>query len=270
MKTRTTRRKRGNELLTTWQPPPAAMRRLSVVYQPVAKLTSNPLNPRVHSPKQIRQIAKSIAAFGFNVPILIDESGQVIAGHGRLLACQELGITVVPTVALSHLNASQKQAFLLAENRLVENAAWDRNLLAQNFAALTAVDLDFTLDVTGFEVEEIDLCLQEDIDASNGADPDDAPVEIGPAVSRRGDLWLLGEHRLLCGDALDVANYEVLMQGKQAAIAACDTPHTTFRSRASSAGPVVIASFCKGRVRCLRPSLRGFSAAPSICSRATA
>lgn len=182
---------------------------LAVIMRPAESLVVDSRNARIHSPKQIRQIARSIAAFGMNVPILIDEAGKVIAGHGRLLACQELGLPSVPTICLSHLSEAEKRAFALAENRLVENGGWDEKKLAEAFQALTLLDLDFALDVTGFEVEEIDLCLQKDNGEQHGTELDDVlPVSPGPAVSRRGDLWLLGDHRLLCGDALDAANYD--------------------------------------------------------------
>ncbi len=199
----TYRRSRGKQVASR----PAGARALDarplVVSQTrVASLTANPANARVHSPQQIGQIARSIAAFGFNVPLLIDEARQVISGHGRLLAANELGLPTVPTIQLAHLTDAQKRAFAIAENRLVENATWDRALLAEHFVALAAVDLDFTLDVTGFELPDIDLLIQGE-PASEAPDPDDAPLTLSPAVSRIGDIWRLGAHCIACGSALD-------------------------------------------------------------------
>src|ERR1700752_1728015 len=113
-----------------------------VVYRPIEKLKPDAANPRLHSKKQIRQIAKSIEAFGFNVPILVDRNPNVIAGHGRILACRLLGITEGPTVCLEHLNESQIRAFMIADNKLTENSVWDDRLLAEQFKELSLVDLD--------------------------------------------------------------------------------------------------------------------------------
>jgi hypothetical protein len=198
-------------------------RPLGVTYRHPAELIPNADNPRRHSPKQIRQIAKSIETFGFLVPVLADDENHVIAGHGRLLGAERLGMTAVPVIKVSHLTEAQKRAYLIADNQLALNASWDEALLADQFAALAAVDLDFSLDVTGFEIETIDLLVHGD-QSGDGPDPDDAPVAPGPAVSRPGDVWLLGEHRLFCGDALDPESYEILLQGRRAALVVCDVP----------------------------------------------
>ena len=136
------------------RPSPA---RLGVVYRPIGDLKPDPANPRAHSKKQIRQIAKSIETFGFNVPILIDRDAKVIAGHGRLLACRELGWGEVPTLCLDHLSPAQARAFMIADNRLSEIAGWDDRLLAEQLKDLSLLGLDFSLEVTGFEIGEIDL-----------------------------------------------------------------------------------------------------------------
>jgi DNA modification methylase len=196
---------------------------IHIDYRRVDSLTPNPGNPRQHTEKQIRQIAKSIETFGFLVPVLVDASGAVIAGHGRLRAARRLGLDAVPTISVSHLTEDQKRAYLIADNQLALNASWDEQLLAEQFAILASVDLDFSLDVTGFEIEAIDLLVHGD-QQSDGPDPDDVPVELGPPVSRLGDVWMLGEHRLLCGDALDPVSYEVLMQGRRAALVVSDVP----------------------------------------------
>jgi len=195
---------------------------------PLASLQLDPRNPRTHSPRQIRQIARSIEAFGFNVPVLIDGQDQVIAGHGRVLACRQLGWTEVPTIRLSHLSSEQARAFMVADNRLSETSAWNERLLAETLRDLSIAELDFELEAIGFEMGEIDLRI-ESLDAAEraGDDPADAAVVVpsGPAVSRLGDLWLLGRHRLLCGSALDEGAYAQLMAGKRGAMAFTDPPY---------------------------------------------
>ena len=130
---------------------------MSVAYRRIEELKPDPTNPRRHTKKQIGQIANSIKAFGFNVPVLVDADLKVIAGHGRLLACRELGWTEVPTLRLDHLTAAQAGAFMIADNRLSEIATWDDRLLAQQFKDLSLLVLDFDIEVTGFEMGEIDL-----------------------------------------------------------------------------------------------------------------
>jgi ParB-like chromosome segregation protein Spo0J len=184
--------------------------RMSIVYRAVDQLKLDPANARRHSKKQIRQIAESIKTFGFNVPILIDHDGKVVAGHGRLLACRLLGMTEVPTLCLDHLTAAQARAFMIADNRLTEIATWDDRLLAQQLKELSLSGLDFNIEVTGFEMGEIDLriaSLDDPIEATD--DPADRvpdPPTV-PPLSKVGDLWLLGPHHLLCGDARDPAAF---------------------------------------------------------------
>jgi len=161
------------------------------------------MNARTHSKKQIRQIADSIETFGWTNPVLIDAEGGIIAGHGRVEAAKLLGLAQVPTLLIDHLSEAQKRAYILADNKLAENAGWDPEILALELQSLCDLDLDFDLEVTGFETAEIDLVIEsleggEDdpaADALPERDPD------APPVSRPGDLWRLGEHRLLCGDA---------------------------------------------------------------------
>ena len=132
---------------------------LSIEYRPLASLRFDPQNARLHSKKQIRQIARSVQTFGFNVPVLIDGKGQLIAGHGRALAAQLLGVTDVATIRLEHLTEAQTRAFMIADNRLTENSVWDNRLLAEQLKALAVLELDFSIDVTGFEMSEIDLMI---------------------------------------------------------------------------------------------------------------
>src|SRR5215471_9853794 len=181
---------------------------LQIVYRRLDELKPDPANPRCHTQKQIRKIAGSIGTFGFNVPILIDHDDKVICGHGRLAAGRELGCSEVPTVRLDHLSPAQTRAFMIADNRLTEIASWDDRLLAQQLKDLSLLGLDFDIEVTGFETGEIDLRIAslEDMPEQDD-DPADAVPEVsaGPPVSKIGDLWLLGRHRILCGNALDPA-----------------------------------------------------------------
>src|SRR5438270_1755228 len=149
-------------------------RRMAVVDRPIDAIRPDPANPRCHSKKQIRQMAESIKAFGFNVPILIARDGNIIAGHGRWLACRELGITEVPTLCLDHLTPAQARAFMIADNRLAEIATWDDRLLAQQLKELSVVGLDFDIEAIGFEMGEIDLRIASlDDPAEAEADPAD-------------------------------------------------------------------------------------------------
>jgi DNA modification methylase len=201
---------------------------ISIVYRPIEQLTPNPANPRVHSKKQIRQIAESIRVFGFNVPVLVDRHGNVVCGHGRLLACRELGITEVPTLRLDHLTPAQARAFMIADNRLTEIATWDDRLLAEQLQDLSISGLDFSLETTGFEMGEIDLRIAslEDLPAQDD-DPADVLPEVvaGPPVSKLGDVWVLRRHRVLCRSALDLQAFTALMGEERATMVFTDPPY---------------------------------------------
>jgi hypothetical protein len=198
-----------------------ARRSLSIEYRTLASLRLDPQNPRLHSNKQIRQIARSIEAFGFNAPILIDSQGQVIAGHGRVLAARLLNMRDVPTIALEHLTETQTRAFMIADNRLTENAVWNERLLAEQFESMSAQELNFSVDVTGFEIAEINVMIENSQPASQGKDdsgdviPDSASK---PQVTRRGDLWVLNCHRVYCSEGGNDADtpYCRLMAGQRA------------------------------------------------------
>ena len=193
---------------------------------PVRELRPHPNNARTHSKKQIRQIAKSIAQFGFCNPVLVDDAKQIIAGHGRVEAAKLLGIDAVPTCQLSHLSEADKRAYVLADNKLAEKAGWDRNLLAIELQGL--IELDVDIELTGFEMAEIDLILEEAHEASGDpSGPEDKVPEhsSGPAVSQTGDLWRLGRHRLLCADAREQAAYDRLLEGAKAQFVFTDPPY---------------------------------------------
>lgn len=203
---------------------------LNLAYRPLSELRPDPRNPRTHTAKQIRQIARSIEAFGFNVPILLDEQNQVVAGHGRLLAARHLGWQEVPTIALEHLNSDQVKAFRVADNRLTEISEWDDRLLAEQLKELSLAELDFNLEAIGFEMGEIDFRIEslELLEGGEGKpDPADALPEVpsGTPVSRLGDLWHLGRHRVLCGNALEEGTLARLMEGRKAAVVFTDPPY---------------------------------------------
>jgi len=200
--------------------------RLQVVSRPIVELKLDRKNPRLHSKKQIHQIACSIQAFGFNVPILIDRQDQVVAGYGRALAAQKLGWHEIPTIRLEHLTDAQALAFRIADNRLTEISTWDEQLLGEQLKSLTEVKLEFSLEATGFEMGEIDLLIEGIKSQPDGKpDPADALPDPGPSVSQPGDLWLLGPHRLFSGNALEEASYRTLMEGKHAALVFTDPPY---------------------------------------------
>jgi len=196
---------------------------LAVVYQEIQRLVPYPRNARTHSKRQIRQIADSIRAFGFTNPVLVDRSGTIVAGHGRVEAAKLLGMDKVPTICLENLNEDQIRAYILADNKLAEKAGWDNAILAIELQHLTSIDLGFDVSLTGFEIPEIDLILQE----SKAEEQDEEPVEIStePALTKPGDVWLLGNHRLICGDALDESVYTALMNGETADLVFTDPPY---------------------------------------------
>ena len=202
-----------------------SLSQLQVTYEEIQNLVPYARNARTHSKRQIRQIADSIRIFGFTNPILVNRSRMIIAGHGRVDAAKLLGMKSVPTICLENLNEDQIRAYILADNRLAEKAGWDNSILAIELQHLTAVDLAFDVSITGFEVGEIDLILEEA--AAEEQKEEEEPVEIrsGPAVTKPGDIWLLGDHRLICGDALEESTYSALMDGQKADVVFTDPPY---------------------------------------------
>jgi len=199
--------------------------RLEVTYLRVTSLKPDPRNPRIHTDKQVRQIAQSIESFGFNVPVLIDEQQKVIAGHGRLMAARKLGWHTVPAIKLGHLTESQRAAFLIADNRLTETSSWDERLLGEQLKILSELELDFELEAIGFETPQIDLLI-DSLNAVPEADPDDRVPELSEsAVTAVGDLWQLGKHRVLCGDSLSTVSYKQLMGDEKADLVITDPPY---------------------------------------------
>lgn len=197
---------------------------LQVTVTRIGALQPNPRNARKHSREQIRQIAQSIRTFGWTNPILVDDSSVVLAGHGRLEAAKLLELENVPVIRLSQLNEHQRRAYVLADNKLAENAGWDADLLAMELGALTAMDLDFDIEVTGFTDAEIDIHLG----AAQNSEPDhldDIPDTPPAPVSQPGDFWRLGRHHISCADARDSSAYAQVMQGEQARLVFTDPPY---------------------------------------------
>ena len=193
---------------------------------PVATLRPYTRNARRHSKAQIAQIADSIQRFGFTNPVLISDSGEIVAGHGRVEAARRLSMDTVPTLRLSHLTETQRRAYVLADNKLALNAGWDTEILAIELQGL--IELDFDVSLTGFSLAEVDLVL----DTAREANPrgrigpeDEVPLQAERAVSQTGDLWLLGRHRLICGDARSRADYARLLDGRKADAVFTDPPY---------------------------------------------
>jgi len=200
---------------------------LCIVSKPLASLHPDPKNARQHSKRQITQIAKSIASFGFNAPVLIDKDNKVLAGHGRVLACQKLGWQEVPTIQLEHLTEAQAKAFAIADNRLTDTSVWDDRLLAEQLCELSKADLTFDIEAIGFTLDEIEMRI-EGLEIDDGkSDKDDVPpaMPTTPPISKIGDLWQLGRHRLLCGDSTSLPDVERLMNGQRAVMTFTDPPY---------------------------------------------
>jgi DNA modification methylase len=200
-----------------------AMANLSIIYRKISELKPYPRNARTHSRKQVKQIAAAIGEFGFTNSVLIDESDQIIAGHGRVQAAKLLELVEVPTVQIAHLSATQKRAYILADNRLAEKAGWDQEILAVELQGLLADGFEVVL--TGFEAPDIDVVLDDAANKKSDQHGDDNIPAAGPAVTQAGDLWLLGTHRIFCGDALDGVSYNILLDGSKASLIFTDPPY---------------------------------------------
>ena len=188
----------------------------------ISKLVPYANNSRTHSKEQIKKIQSSLREFGFVNPILIDRKYNIIAGHGRLLAAKEDGLETVPCVFVDHLTEAQKKAYIIADNRLAEDAGWDKDLLAIELESLQ--ELDFDIDLLGFDAAELNTLLNSAEDVKE--DDFDVEAELKkPTFSKQGDLWILGRHRLLCGDSTKSETYEKLMDGKKANLIVTDPPY---------------------------------------------
>lgn len=194
---------------------------------PPDKLRPWAANARTHSKKQLRQIADSIRTFGFTNPVLIDEERRILAGHGRAEAARMLGLNSVPCRRIEQMTPEQKRAYVIADNKLALNANWDEEMLATELQGLLNADLDFDIGVLGFSIPEIDGLI-EDLapeDDDNPVDDDLPEIADGFAVTRLGDVWQLGPHRLICGDALEPATYKALLGCERAQMVFTDPPY---------------------------------------------
>ena len=201
---------------------------MHIEQRPLDALIPYARNARTHSEAQVAQIAASIREFGFNNPILVDGDSGIIAGHGRVLAARVLGLADVPVIELAHLSAAQKRAFILAENKLTERGGWDAELLALELADLEAQGFD--LELTGFEAAEIASLLESQVsDPPSSSEAEDVPEPPLRAVTRLGDIWCIGPHRVACGDAGDPSLVAALMQGGQAALCFTSPPYANQR-----------------------------------------
>ncbi|SDH21396.1 DNA modification methylase [Bradyrhizobium sp. Rc2d] len=201
---------------------------LSISYQDPANLNPRATNPRTHSKKQIEQIVAAIRQFGFTNPILVDQDNGVIAGHGRLAAAKVLGLAEVPTVRLADMTEAEIRAYVIADNKLAENAGWDKRLLGLELQYLSELEIDLDVTITGFEAPEIDIFISEVLESAN--DSNDAADEVvepasGPPISQSGDLWRIGEHRLICGDSTQAQTYQALLGTKRAQMIFSDPPY---------------------------------------------
>ncbi len=204
---------------------------------PIDRLRPYERNPRTHSAEQITKIAASLLEFGWTNPILVDGEAGIIAGHGRLLAARELAMTTVPVIELTHLTEAQKRAYLIADNRLALDAGWDEDLLAEELKALEG--LDFNLALTGFDLNELNTLLEDET-----TEEVEAPEPPEDPVTRPGDLWVLGEHRLLCGDSSDHAAVDRLLDGAKIHLVNTDPPYNVkVEPRSNNAIAAGLSSF---------------------------
>ena len=193
----------------------------------VDALRPYPRNARIHSAKQIKQIAASIKAFGFTNPLLIDKTGMILAGHGRLEAAKLMNLETVPCVRLDHMSEAQKRAYVLADNKLALNAGWDEELLALELNEILVLSDELDISLTGFTIAEVDGLI-EGLAVEESASPKDErlpPLAEGPAICQPGDVWLLGRHRLICGNSLDPQVVSTLMRGELAQMVFTDPPY---------------------------------------------
>jgi DNA modification methylase len=233
------------------------MSELTIIYRLIADLRPSPGNPRTHSKKQIKQIERSIKEFGFLNPVLIGEDDRLIVGHGRLEAADNVGMKEIPTVCVSHLSPAQIRAYLIADNKLAENAGWDIDLLTAELKELS-FNLDYDVTLIGFETPELDLMFEANKEASSQADVI-SPVDPKRAVSRRGDLWQIGDHRVLCGDSTDPASFERLMGNDRAGMVISDAPfNVKIAGHVSGLGKVTHREFAMASGEMSQAEFTGF------------
>jgi DNA modification methylase len=220
---------------------------IQIQYRSVGDLVLDPRNPRQHSQSQVNQIADSIREFGFVTPIVVDDTGQVVIGHGRVLAARKLGMPRVPVVEIRHLSQAQLKALRIADNRLAQHAHWDERLLGENFLELKELDPDFDLAVTGFSLPEIDLAIQNHDEGATVEPADETDAVTGVPVCRPGDTWQLGDHRVHCGDATSEAAFDNVMTGERAHVVFVDPPYNVpIDGHVSGKGKIRHREFAQG------------------------
>jgi DNA modification methylase len=212
---------------------------------PIAQIRINPSNPRLHRPKQVRQIAASIREFGFRIPVLVDGTGKLVAGHGRLQAAKLVGMTEIPTIRLEGLDEKQLLAFSIADNRLCETAEWSKTLLAEQLKFLSESDINFSLDVVGFELDEIELMIEGLLPVGDDltTTAPDSEIDTQTRVCQPGHLWLLDKHRLYCGDSLSESSFSALMQGRLAKMIFVDPPYNLSVQEVTGLGSIQHRNF---------------------------
>lgn len=245
-------------------------RELAVEMIGIDRLVPYARNSRTHSDEQVAQIAASIREFGFTNPVLIDGDGGIIAGHGRVLGARKLGLAEVPCIRLAHLTEAQRRAYVIADNKLAENAGWDDEMLALELRDLQGMDFDLSL--TGFEDDDI-AALLAGLDATpeGETDADAVPDPQAEVVTQPGDVWVLGKHRLMCGDSTDAGTVALLMNGEKAQLMQTDPPYgIAYVENAKSKGQSVghadienddldgqkLQAFLEACIRAALPSLR--------------
>ncbi|MEH6835444.1 site-specific DNA-methyltransferase [Falsihalocynthiibacter arcticus] len=200
-----------------------------VVQTPITDLQPYSNNNRIHTAKNVDKLKQSVAQFGFVMPILVDHGGTIIAGHGRFEAAKALGLASVPTVVVDHLSTAEVRALRIADNKLAELSEWNEEALQIEFAELMDLslegELEFGLDITGFEVPEIDLIIGGTGDVDQSVETIEEPDRAKPAVTRLGDIWTLGEHRILCGNSLEADSYTRVLGGEVAQMVFTDPPY---------------------------------------------
>lgn len=198
------------------------MSELKITYCDPADIIPYAMNSRTHSDDQVAQVAASIKEFGFTNPILVDEYGIIIAGHGRLMAAKKLGLDKVPTITLEGLTEAQRKAYVIADNKLALNAGWDEEALQAELERLK--ELDFDLELTGFDVDELAKLLEPE-QVEGLTDEDDVPEVPDEPVTKEGDIWICGNHRVMCGDSTSIDNIDKLMDGHKVNLIFTDPPY---------------------------------------------
>jgi DNA modification methylase len=235
------------------------MSRAQIEYVAASALRPWPRNARTHSRRQIRQIADSIRRFGFTNPVLIDHENTTLAGHGRVAAAQQLGMGEVPCIRIETMSAEEKRAYVIADNKIALNAGWDDEILAEELKALIASDIEFDVGLTGFSIAEIDNLIDGLVPEEPGNPADDHIPDDGPAVCRPGDIWALGPHRLICGNALDPDTVAALMTGEQAQMVFTDPPYNVpIQGHVGGKGSIKHREFAMASGEMTKPEFTGF------------